>query len=387
MEELMETKEIYLDYAATSPLLPEAYEKMQPYLLNQFGNPNSPHKKGDEANRALVFARETMSRLLGVKPKQIIFTSGGAEANNQAILTAARLGKKVGRTELVCSAFEHETVLETFAFLEDFGYKVHYVKPNRDGLIDLSSVEEVCNDKTALLSIMTVNNELGTKQDISSLAHFAKTKNILFHTDAVQALGHMPVTLTDNIDLLSLSAHKFGGPKGVGALLYQPQIELSPLIHGGSQERGKRAGTTPVASIVGMCQALASATNNLPENQAKWHKLSQRLIEGLLEIPGAQLTGSADRKIPSINHFTFLGIHQDVLLYQLSQRGLYASAGSACSAGAREASHVLVSMGLSEERRKGALRLSFGPETKEEDVVYAIELIKEVVGSYRKDKA
>ena len=196
----MVLNEIYLDYAATSPLNREAYEAMQPYFQDQYGNPNSPHQKGTEANRALVFAREKVARLLGVQPKQIIFTSGGAEANNQAILTAASLGKKAGKTELVTSAFEHETVLETMAFLEEMGFTVHYVKPNPNGLIELGEIEKVCDEKTALLSIMTVNNELGTVQDIEGFARFAKSKDVLFHTDAVQAVGHLPLEMGNKID-------------------------------------------------------------------------------------------------------------------------------------------------------------------------------------------
>lgn len=383
----MVLNEIYLDYAATSPLNREAYEAMQPYFQDQYGNPNSPHQKGTEANRALVFAREKVARLLGVQPKQIIFTSGGAEANNQAILTAASLGKKAGKTELVTSAFEHETVLETMAFLEEMGFTVHYVKPNPNGLIELGEIEKVCDEKTALLSIMTVNNELGTVQDIEGFARFAKSKDVQFHTDAVQAVGHLPLEMGNEIDFLTLSAHKFGGPKGVGALLYQPTIDLLPLIHGGSQERGKRAGTTPVANIVGMAHALDYSISHLEENQAKWEKLSHILIEGVLEIPGAQLTGRVEDKLPSINHFTFEGVHQDLLLYHLNQRGIYASAGSACSAGVNEVSHVLSSMGMDEKRMKGALRFSFGPETTEEEVLHTIEVLKEVVTSLRKDKA
>lgn len=385
MENNKKKNNIYLDYAATSPIYPQVLEAMEPFLREKFGNPNSPHDLGEEAKRAVFFAREDMARLLSCRPRQIIFTSGGSEANNQALLTGAILGKKQGKTEIITTSFEHESVLEALAHLENFDFQVHYVKPSKEGEIRIEDIEAKITDKTSLISVMAVNNEIGTIQDIDKISQLAKDHDILFHTDAVQALGNIKMEMKDSIDFLTLSAHKFGGPKGVGALIYQANLDLEPLIYGGSQERGKRAGTLNVAGIVGMAKALDISLENLQASDKKKKDLQKILLEGILKIPGAKMTAEKLDRIPGINHFTFLGIDQDVLLYHLNKRGIYASAGSACSAGAIEASHVLSSTDMDKERLRSALRISLSASKTEEDIMDTVEAISAIVEEYRKD--
>ena len=375
---------IYADHAATTPLAPEALEAMLPYLAGSFGNPGSHHTMGQQAARAVLSARERMAELLHCRPREIYFTSGGSEADNQALLTAADWGRRQGKHHIISAALEHPAVLHTLGFLESQGFSITLLNPNRKGWI---SVEQVCAalcTDTCLVSIMTVNNETGMRQPVEEIAALCRTQGVLFHTDAVQAVGQISLDFAGmQIDLLSLSAHKFHGPKGIGALLCREGLTPVPLIRGGGQERGSRAGTENVPGVVGMAEALRLSCAGMEASHAHIARLCDRLTDGLLRIPKTYLNGDRACRASGIVSVCIAGIERDMLLLLLDQTGICASAGSACSAGALQPSHVLKSMGIPDELARGALRFSLGRDNTMEEVETIIRKVTEIVRTLR----
>ena len=375
---------IYADNAATTKMSKKAVEAMLPYLTECYGNPSSLYTRGQNAKEALETARGTVARLIGAAPGEITFTSGGSEADNQAILTAAALGKKAGKTHIVSDAIEHHAVLHTLKKLEGEGFDVTYLPVGPEGIVRPEDVEKAIGDRTCLVTVMYANNEIGTIQPIREIGAICRSRKVLFHTDAVQAVGHLPLNVAaDNIDLLSASAHKFHGPKGVGFLYARKGVRLSTLIEGGAQERGKRAGTENVAGIVSMAAALEEANENMEENAKKLTALRDRLIAGLYEIPHCALNGDAARRLPSNVSFCFEGIEGESLLLLLDDKGVSASSGSACTSGSLDPSHVLLAIGRVHDVAHGSLRLSLGEDATEEEVDYIIGAVKDTVAYLR----
>lgn len=375
---------IYADHAATTPLAPEALEAMLPYLAGSFGNPGSLHTMGQQAACAVLSARERMAELLHCRPREIYFTSGGSEADNQALLTAANWGRGRGKHHIISAAFEHPAVLRTLGFLESQGFSITLLNPNRKGWISVEQVRAVLCPDTCLVSIMTVNNETGMRQPVEEIAALCRTQGVLFHTDAVQAVGQIPLDFAEmQIDLLSLSAHKFHGPKGIGALLCCEGLTPVPLIRGGGQERGSRAGTENVPSVVGMAEALRLSCTGMEAYRSYIARLCDRLTDGLLRIPRTCLNGDRACRASGIVSVCIAGIERDMLLLLLDQDGICASAGSACSAGALQPSHVLKSMGVPDELARGALRFSLGRDNTMEEVETIIRTVTEIVRTLR----
>ncbi len=375
---------IYADNAATTKMSTRAIEAMLPMMTEVFGNPSSLHTPGQQAAEALAEAREKVAAALGCTPREITFTSGGSEADNQAILTAARLGEKKGKKHIISTAFEHHAVLHTLKALEKQGFEVTLLDVHRDGLVTPQQVRDALRADTCLVTVMYANNEIGTIQPIREIGAICRENGVLFHTDAVQAVGHLPVHVKDdNIDLLSLSAHKFHGPKGVGVLYARKGIRLENVIHGGAQERGKRAGTENLPAIVSMAAALEEACRHMEENAAKSKVLRDRLIEGLSEIPHSMLNGAMEPRLPGNVSFCFEGIEGESLLLLLDDRGIAASSGSACTSGSLDPSHVLLALGHPHEIAHGSLRLTLDQENTMEEVEYIIESVKEVVAYLR----
>ena len=375
---------IYLDNAATTKMSDTAIKAMIPYMNEIYGNPSSLHSVGQEANEALQNARERIAKLLGCEPKEITFTSGGSEADNQAIISAAELGERKGKKHIVSTAFEHHAVLHTLEKLEKQGFEVTILDVHENGLI---SAEQVCNairDDTCLVTVMYANNEIGTIQPIAEIGAVCREKGVLFHTDAVQAAGHLKINVKEqNIDMLSLSAHKFHGPKGIGVLYARKGILLTNLIEGGAQERGKRAGTENIPAIMGMVTALEEACAKIEENTAKLTALRDKLIAGLSEIPHSILNGDAKQRLPGNVNFCFEGIEGESLLLLLDDKGICASSGSACTSGSLDPSHVLLAIGRVHDIAHGSLRLSLSEENTDEEVEYTIGAVKEVVAYLR----
>lgn len=376
--------EIYADNAATTALSPLALEAMLPFFDQTYANPSSLHDPGQRAAEALAQARESIAQCLGCSAQEIYFTSGGSEADTQALLSAAALGEKRGKKHLVSTAFEHHAILHTLEALAKRGFEVTLLEISDTGIISPDQVRKAIRPDTCLVSVMFANNEIGTIQPISEIGALCQEAGVLFHTDAVQAVGHIPVQIQDsNIDLLSLSGHKFHGPKGIGALYAKKGIRLQNLIYGGAQERGKRAGTENVPAIVGMAAALKEACALQKLHQLHLCTMRDKLIEGLARIPHSALSGSAENRLPGNVHFCFEGIEGESLLLLLSDKGIYASSGSACTSGSLEPSHVLLALGRPHEVAHGSLRLSLDESITEQEVDYLIDSITDVVAYLR----
>ncbi len=376
--------EIYADNAATTALSPLALEAMLPFFDQTYANPSSLHDPGQRAAEALAQARESIAQCLGCSAQEIYFTSGGSEADTQALLSAAALGEKRGKKHLVSTAFEHHAILHTLEALAKRGFEVTLLEIPDTGIISPDQVRKAIRPDTCLVSVMFANNEIGTIQPISEIGALCQEAGVLFHTDAVQAVGHIPVQIQDsNIDLLSLSGHKFHGPKGIGALYAKKAIRLQNLIYGGAQERGKRAGTENVPAIVGMAAALKEACALQKQHQLHLCAMLDKLIEGLARIPHSALSGSAENRLPGNVHFCFEGIEGESLLLLLSDKGIYASSGSACTSGSLEPSHVLLALGRPHEVAHGSLRLSLDESITEQEVDYLIDSITDVVAYLR----
>lgn len=375
---------IYADNAATTKMSKRAIEAMIPYMDTVYGNPSSLYSFGQEAKEALEGFRQRAADIIGCEAREILFTSGGSEADNQAIITAAHLGEKKGKKHIISTAFEHHAVLHTLKKLEKEGFEVTLLDVHENGLVTAQQVADAIREDTALVTIMFANNEIGTIQPIAEIGKVCREKGVIFHTDAVQAAGHIKINVIEqNIDMLSISAHKFHGPKGIGILYSKKSIRLENLIEGGAQERGKRAGTENLAAIAGMVTALEDAVNNLDENTAKVTKLRDRLIEGLNEIPHSILNGDAVKRLPGNVNFCFEGIEGESLLLLLDDKGVAASSGSACTSGSLDPSHVLLAIGRVHDVAHGSLRLSINEETTAEEVEYIITAVKDVVSLLR----
>ena len=371
---------IYADNAATTRMSRTAIEAMIPYMENVYGNPSSLYSIGQEAKEALDRAREQVAAVINADPGEILFTSGGSEADNQALRSAAAIGARKGRKHIISSAFEHHAILHTLNRLEKEGFEVTLLPVHEDGLIVPAELEAAIRQDTGLVTIMTANNEIGTIQPIGEIGEICKRHGVIFHTDAVQAVGHLPIDVKEmQIDMLSASAHKFHGPKGVGFLYARKGIALTNLIEGGAQEKGKRAGTENVPGIMSMAAALKEAADHMGENAAHQTALRDRLIRGLLEIPHSALNGDAHRRLPGNANFCFEGIEGESLLLLLDDKGISASSGSACTSGSLDPSHVLLAIGRVHDVAHGSLRLSLGEDITEEEVDYIIKSVKEVV--------
>lgn len=376
----MTKKSIYLDNAATTKMNRTAIDAMLPFMDGTYGNPSSLHSVGQAANEAFVNARERIAKLLGCEPREITFTSGGSEADNQAIISAARIGEKSGKKHIISTAFEHHAVLHTLEKLKKEGFDVTLLEVGENGLVSAEQVAKVIREDTCLVTIMYANNEIGTIQPIKEIGAVCREKGVLFHTDAVQAAGHLHIDVKEqNIDMLSLSAHKFHGPKGIGALYVRKGIRLTNLIEGGAQERGKRAGTENIPAIMGMAAALEEACSHIDKNTKKLTELRDKLITGLSAIPHAILNGDSKKRLPGNVNFCFEGIEGESLLLLLDDKGVYASSGSACTSGSLDPSHVLLAIGRVHDIAHGSLRLSLSEENTEEEIDYTIKAVKEVV--------
>lgn len=376
---------VYADNAATTRVLPKVLEAMLPYFTEQYGNPSSTYPLGQEASRALIGSRETIAGLLGCRPGEITFTSGGSEADNQILRTAATWGKKQGRTHLISSAIEHHAILHTLEALQAEGFTVTLLPVNREGQVEPAALEQALTPETALVSIMAANNETGAIQPIARLAALAHARGALFHTDAVQALGHIPLTLKDtDIDFLSGSAHKFHGPKGGGILFARRGIELESLIFGGEQERGKRAGTENVPGIVGMAAALEEAIRNLEANASRMAAARDALEQQLLTLPGTRAHSGQVPRLPGHLNMAFDGVPAEALLPVLGMAGICVSAGSACASGSPEPSHVLLALGCTPEEARCSLRFSLGDDITLEQVHFIVETVTREVARLRK---
>lgn len=371
---------IYLDNAATTKMSKTAIEAVLPYMDTVYGNPSSIHSVGQAASKALTYARQKIANCIGASPKEIIFTSGGSEADNQAILSAARMGEKKGKKHIVSTAFEHHAVLNTLKKLESEGFKVVLLDVHENGIISPEQVENAIRDDTCLVTVMYANNEIGTIQPIEEIGKICREKGIPFHTDAVQAVGHIHINVREqNIDMLSLCAHKFHGPKGIGALYVKKGILLTALIEGGAQERGKRAGTENIPAIMGMAAALEEACEHIDDNAERLTYLRNKLIKGLSEIPHSILNGDAEMRLPGNVNFCFEGIEGESLLLLLDDKGIYASSGSACTSGSLDPSHVLLAIGRVNDIAQASLRLSLSEENTVEEIEYTIRAVKDVV--------
>lgn len=371
---------VYADNAATTAISKTALDAMMPYLTTQYGNPSSLYSFAQEAKEGLDAARETLAACINAEAKEIYFTSGGSEADNQAICSAARLGARKGKKHIISTKFEHHAVLHTLSRLEKEGYEVTLLDVHEDGVVRLEDVKNALREDTCLVTVMFANNEIGTVQPIAEIGALCREKGVLFHTDAVQAVGHMPIDVKAmNIDMLSMSGHKFHAPKGIGALYVKKGVPLFNLIEGGSQERGKRAGTENMAGIVAMAAALKEACDNMAENTAKITAMRDRLFDGLSLIPHSKINGSLEHHVPGTVNMCFEGIEGESLLLMLDMNGICASSGSACTSGSLDPSHVLLSLGLPHEVAHGSLRLSIGEYNTMEEMEHIIATVPKVV--------
>lgn len=375
---------IYADNAATTKMSRTAIDAMLPYMEEIWGNPSSLYEDGQKAAEALWSARERIAACIGAKPKEIYFTSGGSEADNQAIISAARLGASAGKRHIISSAFEHHAVLHTLEKLEKEGFTVELLDVHENGMVYPEQIAKAIREDTCLVTIMYANNEIGSIMPISEIGAVCRERKVLFHTDAVQAAGHLPLDVQrEEIDLLSLSAHKFHGPKGIGALYAREGIRLTNLIEGGSQERGRRAGTENVPAIMGMAAALEEACRDMDIHRKKLTDLRNRLIEGLSRIPHSMLNGDPVNRLPGNVSFCFEGIEGESLLLLLDDRGICASSGSACTSGSLDPSHVLLAIGRPHETAHGSLRLTLSADNTEEEVTKILRVVPEVVAYLR----
>lgn len=376
---------IYVDNAATTKMSQAALAEMQTCFEDLWGNPSSLYAVGQKAAEALWLARERIAACIGASPKEIYFTSGGSESDNQAIISAATNGERKGKKHIISTMIEHHAVLHTLRKLAKQGFEVELLQPLSNGLITAEQVAAAIREDTCLVSIMYANNEIGTIMPIAEIGAVCRAHKVPLHTDAVQAAGHLPIDVkTQNIDLLALSAHKFNGPKGIGALYAAKSQPLVSLIEGGAQERSKRAGTENVAAAVGMAAALEEACQNMPAETDRLRKLQKRLIEGLAQIPHSALNGDCQNRLPGNVNFCFEGIEGESLLLLLDDKGICASSGSACTSGSLEPSHVLLAIGRPHEVAHGSLRLSLGRDNTEKEVDYILQAVPEVVAYLRK---
>jgi cysteine desulfurase len=377
-------KSIYMDHAATTYTKPEVLEEMIPYFTKFFGNPSSIYSLSRETKKAIDIARNKVAKAINANENEIFFTGGGSEADNWAIKGIASAYKKKGN-HIITTTIEHHAVLHTCEYLAKYGYDITYLPVDEYGFISIKDLENAITDKTILVSVMFANNEIGTIEPIKAIGALCRSKKILFHTDAVQAVGHIPVDVKEmNIDLLSIAAHKFYGPKGVGALYVKKGIKIDNLVHGGGQERNKRAGTENVAGIVGFGKALELAVENMDENNKKLVYLRDKLMNGLLEIPHTRLNGPrGENRLPSNSNICFRFIEGESILLMLDANGIAGSSGSACTSGSLDPSHVLLAIGLPHEIAHGSLRLSLGDATTEEEVDYVLEVVPKIIQRLR----
>ena len=376
--------QIYADNAATTKMSRTAIDAMLPYMETYYGNPSSLHTVGQQAAEALMTARQTVAACLGCQPREITFTSGGSEADNQALVSAARIGERKGRKHIISTAFEHHAILHTLKKLEKEGFDVQLLDVGPTGTVTAQQVADAIREDTCLVTIMYANNEIGSILPIPEIGAVCKEKGVLFHTDAVQAAGHLHIDVrAQNIDMLSLSAHKFHGPKGVGVLYARQGIPLTNIIEGGAQERGKRAGTENIPGIVSMAAALQEACAHIDENAAKVSALRDKLMAGLSQIPHSALNGDPVHRLPGNVNFCFEGIEGESLLLLLDAKGICASSGSACTSGSLDPSHVLLAIGRPHEVAHGSLRLSLCEWNTQEEVDYMLQVIPEVVAYLR----
>ena len=378
----MEKQFVYADNAATTKVRPEVFAKMLPHFVEHYGNPSSIYSVGRESAVAVAKARETVAQCLGCDANEIYFTSGGSESDNLAIRgVAARKGKG----HIITTKIEHHAVLHTVQELEKQGFSATYLDVDKDGIVSVDDVKNAITDDTILITIMAANNEIGTIQPIAEIGAIAKEKKIAFHTDAVQAVGHIPINVREmNVDMLSLSAHKFGGPKGTGVLFVRRGLVFKPIITGGAQEKNKRAGTENIPGIIGCAEALKLAISEMPGESARLTKMRDRLIKGILEtIPYTRLNGSATNRLPGNVNVSVEYIEGEALILMLDFNGICASSGSACTTGSLDPSHVLLALGLTHEVAHGSLRLSFGHDNTEKDVDYILEVLPKVVNRLR----
>lgn len=381
----MEKQFIYADNAATTKMSDVAVRAMLPYLKEIYANASSVHLLGQRSAAALFSARQQVAQVLNCAPKEVFFTSGGSEADNQALISAAALGKKQGKCHIVSTAMEHHAILHTLEALEAQGFTVTLLRPQADGIVTATQVAEAITDTTCLISVMYANNETGAIQPIREIGALCRKRGVLFHTDAVQAAGHLTINVQrDNIDMLSLSAHKFHGPKGIGLLFAKSNIQLTSLIRGGGQERGKRAGTENLPSIIGLATALKDAHEHMQQNTAYITGLRDALRNGLDKIDGAGFNGSREHCLPGTVNYSFQGVNGETLLSLLSNEGICCSSGSACSAGSLEPSHVLLALGLSHETAKSALRFSLCEYNTMDEVQTIITKVTEAVNRLRR---
>ena len=375
---------VYADNAATTKVSPTAVAAMMPFLTEEYGNPSSFYSLGQRAAEALVKARETVAECLGAEPGEIYFTGGGSESDNQAIRSAAFVGAKKGKRHIISTKFEHHAVLHTLEQLEREGFDVTLLDVHPNGVITVEDVANAIREDTCLVTIMFANNEIGTIQPIKEIGALCREKKIPFHTDAVQAVGHVPINVKEmNIDMLSLSGHKFHSPKGVGALYVRRGIPLKNLIEGGQQEKGKRGGTENMPGIVGMAAALKESTDHMAENMKKITTLREKLITGLEKIPHSKLNGDRNLRVPGTVNFCFEGIEGESMLLLLDANGIAASSGSACTSGSLDPSHVLLALGLPHEVAHGSLRLSIGEYNNEAEIDHILETVPKVVERLR----
>lgn len=375
---------IYADNAATTRLSSSAKEAMLPYFDQIYGNPSSLHTEGQLAKEALEASRAEIARCLGADSSEIIFTSGGSESDNQALLTAAEIGERKGKKHLISTAFEHHAVLHTLKKLEKRGFEITLLDVHRNGIVTAEDVRAAIRSDTVAVSVMYANNEIGTVMPVSEIGAVCRSAGVLFHTDAVQAVGHLPIDVTaQNIDMLSLSAHKFHGPRGVGALFVRRGIPVSVLIEGGAQEHSRRAGTENLPGIAGMAAALSESCHHLNEHTSYVSALRDRLIEALSKIPHSTLNGDREKRLPGIVNFCFEGIEGESLLLMLDEKGIAVSSGSACTSGSLDPSHVLLAIGLPHEVAHGSLRLSIDATNTMEEIEYIAEIVPQVVSCLR----
>ncbi|WP_460294506.1 cysteine desulfurase NifS [Clostridium tertium] len=377
-------KNVYMDYAATTYVKPEVLEEMMPFFTEKYGNPSSFYGISRETKMAIDKSRSRVSKALNCDPNEIYFTGGGSEADNWAIKGIASAHRKKGN-HIITTKIEHHAVLHTCEYLEKNGFEVTYLNVDKEGFIDLEELKNAITDKTILVSIMFANNEIGTIQPVKEIGEICRERKVLFHTDAVQAIGNIPVDVKEmNIDLLSLAGHKVYGPKGIGALYIRKGVRIDNLIHGGGQERARRAGTENTASIVGLGKAIELATESLEEHNKKITKLRDRLIDGLLKVPHTRLNGPrGEKRLPGNANITFEFIEGESILLSLDFEGVCASSGSACTSGSLDPSHVLLAIGLPHELAHGSLRLTLGDGSTDEDVDYVLEVIPPIIERLR----